>query len=39
MKTKIPNITLNLTTNIILSKNNNGFIIRYHLHDHSLDGT
>lgn len=39
MKTKIPNITLDLTTNTVLSKNDNGFIIRYHLHDHSLDGT
>lgn len=39
MKTKIPNITLDLTTNTILSKNDNGLIIRYHLHDHSLDGT
>lgn len=39
MKTKIPNITLDLTTNTVLSKNNNDFIIRYHLHDHSLDGT
>lgn len=39
MKTKIPNITLDLTVNTVLSKNDNGFIIRYHLHDHSLDGT
>lgn len=39
MKTKISNITLSLTTNTILSKNDNDFIIRYHLHDHSLDGT
>lgn len=39
MKTKISNITLSLTTNTILSKNDNGFIIRYHLHDHSLEGT